>query len=257
MSINLVFFFLNLKFFKLTRFILHSAYGFTLLKYDSTSYKSLIVRSRRNIKTLRTDKYESFGFKIRGAPDFVLLQQKRKYTYTHNLCEIGSTILWQSKFIFFNSIYHILSHANPTKLSIAYQDTDSIHLLMNGDNIEECIWPELLTSWNEKYDNFFGTNKKISGTLIVENCVEYAHYRGEKCYSLGENVHFKSIPNRYHYLITPTVNYGDQITYASINKNDLYGVVFCNISKIVKSLIVPKKRYFVSEKYSTPLDLNK
>ena len=99
----------------------------------------------------------------------MLLQQKRKYTYTHNLCEIGSTILWQSKFIFFNSIYHILSHANPTKLSIAYQDTDSIHLLMNGDNIEECIWPELLTSWNEKYDNFL----EIVSFLIVQ----FLYYR--------------------------------------------------------------------------------
>jgi len=126
---------------------------------------------------------------------------------------------------------------------------------MNGDNIEDCIWPELLASWKEKYDNFFGTNKKFSGTLIIENCVEYAHYWAEKCYSLGEVTHFKSIPNRYHYLITPTVNYGDQITYAGINKNDLYGVVLCNISKIVKSLIVPKKRFFVSEKYSTPLTL--
>lgn len=236
---------------------MNSTYGYTLLKYDSKNYKTLIVRSRRNLSNLKVDRYEPLGKTIYGAPNYVLLQQKRKYAYSHNLCEIGSAILWYSKLIFFKAIYHVLSHANPSRLSIAYQDTDSIHLLMAYDTIEECIWPELFDSWTNKYDEFFGTKKHFSGTLIIENSVTAAYYWSEKCYTLGNRIlHFKSIPNRYHYLIQSNVNFNDQISYTSINKSELYGIVMSQKSKIVKSLIIPKKRYFLSEKYSIPLSLN-
>lgn len=57
-------------------------------------------------------------------------------------------------------------------------------------------------------------------------------------------------------MIQSNVNFNDQISYTSINKSELYGIVMSQKSKIVKSLIIPKKRYFLSEKYSIPLSLN-
>ena len=99
-----------------------SSYGYCLLDYNSqrcTSY-SYITRKQFNLQT-------NIGVPIANT-HYVRVKYNRKETFQYCALEIGSTILWYSKCIFFKALYFILKCADPRKLQYIYSGTICIYL---------------------------------------------------------------------------------------------------------------------------------
>ena len=175
---------------------------------------------------------------------------------------LGSSILWESKKIFFSSIYFLLHCLCPTKAEILYIDTDSIHLALYDRNIENNILPEkkdffLKNAYKHlaHYDNCLPY-----GVLESEGLFDAISYKAEKMYqkitkiesSFKLNSSVKGVNKILKNKLIDKINnkfFDQSMNFCIIKTPSLKLKNNCmyikNESKILSRCIIPLKRYFI------------
>ena len=93
---------------------MNSSYGYCLLDYNSQRcvlYKYVTKKQFNN--------QSNIGHTIANT-NYVKVKTKKNNLFQYCASEIGSTILWYSKVIFFKALYFILRCADPQKLQYIY-----------------------------------------------------------------------------------------------------------------------------------------
>ena len=66
-------------------------------------------------------------------------------------------------------------------------DTDSIHLGLGKETLDECILDKCKNEWREYSSNFMDKSELLAGQLIKEFSAKRGYYYGEKMYELDFN----------------------------------------------------------------------
>ena len=106
-----------------------------------------------------------------------------------------------SKVIFFGSIYHILSHVDPSKAQYLYSgincihpnkkicppqshslhlDTDSFHIGLARESLDLCILPTQKESWDLLFLKYFDPAGISCVLLIEKEAAEAVYYAGKE-----------------------------------------------------------------------------
>jgi hypothetical protein len=122
---------------------------------------------------------------------------------------------------------------------------------MSETNLLSCILPEYKSFFLEQYNRYFGKDQ-FAGVLILEMESETGKYISEKCYTIGNVQKQKSIPAIGHQLF----EYDKLTRYSAISSHPVLGIITKNVSKKLKIMLIPRKRYFVDDgRLSYPLTL--
>ena len=95
--------------------LLISSYGYCLLDFTSTKNTSYTYLTRKQF-----NKQTNPGRRIANSNYFKIKKEKHTPNFKYCALEIGSTILWYSKKIFFDALYFILRCSDPRKLQYIY-----------------------------------------------------------------------------------------------------------------------------------------
>lgn len=105
-----------MQFFYTTDLIfLISSYGYCLLDFTSTKNTSYTYLTKKQF-----NKQPNPGQRIVNSKYFKVQKEKHAQNFKYCALEIGSTILWYSKKIFFDALYFILRCSDPRKLQYIY-----------------------------------------------------------------------------------------------------------------------------------------
>ena len=230
---------------EIIKLLMNSSYGYCLLDYNSQRCLSYTYISKK-----RFNKQRNIGYLVANS-DYVRVQNNKKQEFQYCAMEIGSTILWYSKVIFFDALYFILKCADPRKLQYIYSDTDSLHVIISENSLSQCILPEKEDFFEQNKDNYFGDHH-IAGVLILEMEGTTGNYKSEKCYKIDTLQKLKSVPRICHDL----AKFNETFHFTAIKIHPVLGMSTQVQRKQLNLLLIPRKRYFVNEgRLSFPLEL--
>lgn len=109
----------------------------------------------------------------------------------YNVNQIAACILGQSRKVFFELIYKLLTFLDPGKAEICYIDTDSCVFACNTENLRDSVRPDLLKRFDEEKDSIFeilNSETEQSGKFKVEGVFREAYFRNLKTYFLAGKV---------------------------------------------------------------------
>jgi DNA polymerase family B len=247
---------------ELIKLCLNSCYGFTLCNLGSSKFKSF-----RNAQSLPRHKMKNSKIlsSIKLAEKVYLheITHSSLNTFSTMLGHVGSNILFFSKIILLKRLYFVLKHLNPSKSQLLYMDTDSAHILLHHEKLEDNIDHEFRQNFLQLYDHHF-EKYKLAGIWVSEGFYEKGQYIGEKSYILKNPPtsqtlsHMKGL-NRYFQArfvnenIDPTVF--THINYNIFQKTADFIIFKTYMSKNLFLNYIPVKRYFVCASGSLPLKI--
>ena len=126
------------------KLLANAMYGFTMMempnyfKYTYALEENL--RHHHKIDQSKINLLSVVKAKKSGKPSF-LYQLKYKLTDSliSNTLQVGATILGNSRVIFYDHIYKLLSFLNPRKAELCYMDTDSVFFFVSHDELDKCV----------------------------------------------------------------------------------------------------------------------
>ena len=95
--------------------------------------------------------------------------------------------------------------------------------------------------------------------ILIFSVLEYAgptaSYAGEKIYSLNQKLSAKGVPRHLKAALNiESVNVNTQIVYNSFKISPTFGIVCDQVTKRLKSSVIPQKRFFIDPTYSKAFD---
>ena len=256
------------------KLVLCSSYGYCSLNSGSgaSKYKKSTIlswkqlhRAEYNLKIKRRQGLPPhLTTAVAISPNSYKVYYEQQQDRPAPLISHGAAILAISKLVFLRSVYFLLAHLSPDRSQIIYMDTDSIHLSVSKENLLENVPTHLRSSYIEKRDEFFDENRAPSGQLIIESVVDYEKVFSEKVYILstlkGDDLTVKTLLKSraskgipYNIEIHKDINpfFGlQQSMMRRLGKSK--GVGISVINKQLGGLLIPRRRYFITESFSTP-----
>ena len=101
----------------------YSSYGYCLLDFNSQRCTSYAYVSKKQF-----NKQSNIGCLIPNT-NYIRVKNNKNKIFQYCALEVGSTILWYSKLIFFNALYFILKCADPRKLQYIYSGKNCFFIL--------------------------------------------------------------------------------------------------------------------------------
>lgn len=175
--------------------------SFRLLSDLRRGYLSSSSRSKgRIVKKKKATKLQLLGVWVRpersrNPVDYIyMLTDGKENDTVVNYNAVSAFILNQSKVIFLEKVYLFLRYFDPRRLEITYVDTDSIHVTVGEDRLEDCFLTSLAPEerrsiWLHLFESSESAGgRHQSGLLKFEHRHRYAFYKQQKMYKLFDSL---------------------------------------------------------------------
>ena len=104
-----------------------------------------------------------------------------------NTLQVGATILGNSRVIFYDHIYKLLTFLDPRKAELCYLDTDSVFFFIAHEDLNKCLKHDQINNFKTQYDKIFvDPNSPYSqaSKLKMEGYYQTAFFKCVKNYIL-------------------------------------------------------------------------
>ena len=250
----------------------NAMYGYSLLK--SFNYTTTLFANNKSIETL----YKKNKSRITSSAALFRDQSKMYFCIdtvptklSYSAMHIGSSILFLSKTIFLNNLHFLLSHLDPKKCMLLYGDTDSAHLLLHAENLEDNLLPSMKKSFFKNAHKHLANfeNSPICGVFETEGTFSSVTYRGEKIYqkhianSDKVETTFKGLPSiiKKKFLNSPSefnpftnvAQFPYLAQWQTIKSDSNFNMYIAIQSREMSHSLLPVKRYFFKTGHSIVL----
>ncbi len=97
------------------------------------------------------------------------LTERNKGARIRNLLQLSAAILAESKVLFFSKLHWMLTVADPSKLQLAYCDTDSLVFTAVSPRFSDCVLPEMRERYErEKHEIFADPLSPVSQNGLLK-----------------------------------------------------------------------------------------
>ena len=174
------------------KLLANAMYGFTMMempnyfKYTYALEENL--RHHHKIDQSKINLLSVVKAKKSGKPSF-LYQLKYKLTDSliSNTLQVGATILGNSRVIFYDHIYKLLSFLDPRKAELCYMDTDSVFFFVSHDELDKCVKEDQIHDFKVECEKMFvdpNSPHSQASKLKMEGYYQSAFFKCVKNYIL-------------------------------------------------------------------------
>ena len=174
------------------KLLANSMYGYTMM--EKCNYFKYRYAMEENIKYHPPVNATSVNLlsviRKKGSKSPSLLYQLKyplKDARISNTLHIGATILGNSRVIFYDHIYKLLTMLDPKKAELCYLDTDSVFFFVSSPEITSCIKEGQSQMFENEKSNIFGNPSSPhtqAGKLKMEGYYQAGIFRSVKNYIL-------------------------------------------------------------------------
>ena len=174
------------------KLLANAMYGFTMMempnyfKYtyaleDNIRHHPKIDQTKVNLLSVVKDKKS-------GKPS-MLYQLKYQLTESmiSNTLQVGATILGNSRVIFYDHIYKLLTFLDPRKAELCYLDTDSVFFFVAYDELDKCVKKDQIEDYKMECKKIFvdpNSPHSQASKLKMEGYFQSAFFKCVKNYIL-------------------------------------------------------------------------
>ena len=174
------------------KLLANSMYGFTMMEMPNYfKYTYALEDSIRRHPPVDSTKINLLSVVKDKKSGRASLLYQLKYQLTDsmisNTLQVGATILGNSRVIFYDHIYKLLSFLDPRKAELCYLDTDSVFFFIAHDKLDKCVKNDQMSNYKMEYDKIFVDPKSHcsqASKLKMEGYYQSAFFKCVKNYIL-------------------------------------------------------------------------